>query len=312
MSDEGPLFICFDGSEDSRRAIAQAGALMSGRPALVVTGWRSLAGLMLRADVDELSGTMREAADEVDATYGEDGRRTAEEGAELARSLGLEAEAEVARAGRRIWPKLLELADERHAALIVVGERGVSGIDTGLLGSVAHGVLHHSERPVLLTSTRAPDDNSGRVLLCYDGSEAAGRAIGEAGRQFGGREADVVTAWQAYTRVAAAGRIGAPDDVVQTASRRLEDESERRALAVAEEGAEEARRQGFTGVKAIAHRGDHSVWASLVAAVEEQRPAAAVIGSRGRSAIRSALLGSVSRGVATNASVPVLVVPPGS
>ena len=303
------MLIGYDASEDSRRAIAQAAALMPGRKAVVATAWRSLAGLMLHTDVHDLEGTMREAADEVDVADKEGSQRTADEGAELARSLGLDAEAVAVRSDHRVWRTLLELADERDADVVVVGERGLTGIDTVLLGSVSHGVLHHSERPVLLTTTRASDENSGRLLLCYDGSDASERAIAEAARLLGPREADVVTAWQAIASVAPAARIGAPDDVVLTAAERLEAESERRALEQAEKGAEEAEGQGFTGVRAVSHRGTRNVWASLVAAAEEHRPALMVAGSRGRGAIRSALLGSVSRGVATHAPVPVLVVP---
>jgi nucleotide-binding universal stress UspA family protein len=304
------VLIGYDASEDSRRAIAQAAALMPGRKAVVATAWQSLAGLMLHAEIGDLEGTMREAADEVDAADSEGSQKTAEEGAELARSLGLDAEAATVRSDHRIWHALLELADERDAEMVVVGERGLTGLDTVLLGSVAHGVLHHSERPVLLATEKASDDNSGRLLLCYDGSEQSERSIAEAARLLGSREADVITAWQAIASVAPAARIGAPDDVVLTATRRLEAESERRALELAEKGAVEAERQGFTSVRAIAHRGTRNVWASLVSAAEEHRPALMVAGSRGRGAIRSALLGSVSRGVATHAPVPVLVVPP--
>jgi nucleotide-binding universal stress UspA family protein len=53
---------------------------------------------------------------------------------------------------------------------------------------------------------------------------------------------------------------------------------------------------------------DGSVWASIIAHAEEQDAAVIVVGSRGRSGIKSALLGSVSTGVAHHCSRPVLVV----
>ncbi len=52
------------------------------------------------------------------------------------------------------------------------------------------------------------------------------------------------------------------------------------------------------------------MWSTVAHCREGKRAAAIVIGSRGRSALRSALLGSVSRGVVTHAEVPTLVVPP--
>ena len=44
-SAHGPLLLCFDGSEDARRAIERAGALFAGRRALVVTVWQPIADL---------------------------------------------------------------------------------------------------------------------------------------------------------------------------------------------------------------------------------------------------------------------------
>jgi hypothetical protein len=44
-SADGPLLLCFDGSDDARRAIKRAGALFAGRHALVVTVWQPIADL---------------------------------------------------------------------------------------------------------------------------------------------------------------------------------------------------------------------------------------------------------------------------
>ena len=311
MSDQGPLFICFDGSEDSREAIEQTAALMPGRRAIVASGWHSLAGMMFHSSIDDLQGTLREAADEVDAADRETAQQVAEEGAELAAAAGLEAEQCVAGCDHRIWPKLLKLADERDAAILVVGERGLSGVETALLGSVAHGVLHHSERPVLVTSQRSKGSGPGRAMLCYDGSEGSERAIAQAARQLRDRPAEVVSVWQMIAHVTSSALIGAPEDVVLSAGQRLDQESERRAQELADEGAARASEAGFADVRGVAVRGRSNVWAAIVGAAAEREAAVVVTGSRGRSAIRSALLGSVSRGVATHCSAPVLVVPPG-
>jgi hypothetical protein len=40
MRSDGPLLICYDGSEDAKHAIESAGGLMADRPALVVTVWQ--------------------------------------------------------------------------------------------------------------------------------------------------------------------------------------------------------------------------------------------------------------------------------
>jgi nucleotide-binding universal stress UspA family protein len=45
---------------------------------------------------------------------------------------------------------VLQFADERDAVTIVLGSRGVSGVKSLILGSVSHGVVHHSHRPLLV------------------------------------------------------------------------------------------------------------------------------------------------------------------
>ncbi|MGZ8648609.1 MAG: universal stress protein [Solirubrobacteraceae bacterium] len=52
-----------------------------------------------------------------------------------------------------------------------------------------------------------------------------------------------------------------------------------------------------------------NTWATLVHLANESKPAAIVLGSRGRSGVKSLLLGSVSAGVAHHSEVPVVVVP---
>ncbi len=49
-----------------------------------------------------------------------------------------------------VWRTILELAEEEAADLIVLGSRGRSGIKSMVLGSVSYGVLHNSERPLLI------------------------------------------------------------------------------------------------------------------------------------------------------------------
>jgi hypothetical protein len=41
MTDARPVLLCFDGSEDARRAIDAAGRLLAPRPAVVLTVWEA-------------------------------------------------------------------------------------------------------------------------------------------------------------------------------------------------------------------------------------------------------------------------------
>ena len=75
-------------------------------------------------------GPLAEAAEEIDQGGREAAERLAAEGAALARSAGLEAEAAVAESHHGAGRTILHEADRREAALIVLGSHGLS--PTGL------------------------------------------------------------------------------------------------------------------------------------------------------------------------------------
>ena len=77
-------------------------------------------------------------------------RRTAEEGAELARSAGLQAEALTVPDEVNVAEAIVDLARERGAAAIVVGSRGLTGLRARLEGSTSNAVLKHAPCPVVV------------------------------------------------------------------------------------------------------------------------------------------------------------------
>ena len=108
MNASAPVLIAYDGSDAARRAIHKTAELLGSRRALVLTVWKP--GL----SADEVTATRGgtriiaptaaelEGAEEVHDAVQARAERIAEEGAELAKSLGLEAEAlAVARQGHR-------------------------------------------------------------------------------------------------------------------------------------------------------------------------------------------------------------------
>jgi nucleotide-binding universal stress UspA family protein len=56
--------------------------------------------------------------------------------------------------GARTSTQILKFANEHHSSLIVMGTHGRSGLDRLLLGSVAEGVMHHANVPVLLVRSK--------------------------------------------------------------------------------------------------------------------------------------------------------------
>ena len=109
--------------------------------------------------------------------------------------------------------------------------------------------------------------------------------------------------------MAGAARAALPEPVLENAVRALDTAAEREASETAEQGAEYARSAGMVA-SATAVRADPSVAASIVQAAHEQQALAVVVGSRGRSGLRSALLGSVSNAVVHHCRRPVIVVHP--
>lgn len=67
----------------------------------------------------------------------------------MAREAAFEAETLVVE-GSPIWHRIVEVADEQNAALIVIGSRGRSGLKYAVLGSVAAAVPRHSERAIFI------------------------------------------------------------------------------------------------------------------------------------------------------------------
>jgi nucleotide-binding universal stress UspA family protein len=147
-SADGPLLLCFDGSDDARRAIERAGALFAGRRALVVTVWQPI------ADLDSFAWTGATATPvdvvELNRATAEDGDRVADEGVRVALAAGLKAEPYPVEESGSVWHTIVEIADRQDAAAIVMGSRGLTGVRSMLLGSVSSAVLHHADRPTLV------------------------------------------------------------------------------------------------------------------------------------------------------------------
>jgi nucleotide-binding universal stress UspA family protein len=145
---DGPLLICYDGSDDARHAIEQAGSLLGGRHALVATVWQPAAGLGSIAWSGATAAMVNFV--ELDRAAAEDCARVADEGARIAQAAGLRAEPVTVEATGPVWKAILDFADRRDAAMIVTGSRGLTGVRSMLLGSVSSAVVNHADRPALV------------------------------------------------------------------------------------------------------------------------------------------------------------------
>ena len=305
---EGPVLLAYDGSEEAAAAIRRSALLLREPRAVVVHVWDSLSALLLHTDVSRLKGTMREAADELDEEDRRQAKLILEEGLEIARDAGWQAEGHAARGKPMAWPVIADVAESMDAAAVVAGSRGLGCVSSALLGSVSAGLLHHSRRPVLIVPP-GPEDAAGAPIVAYDGSEHAREAIRAAARLLADRQVEIDTVWTPYSGAARAETMGVPVAVVTRAAEQIDSQQQATAAATAEEGARLAAAEGLEA-SAEAVQAAGRVWRALTERAALQQAKALVVGSRGRSAVASALLGGVSTGVVHHASTPLLVVPP--
>jgi len=158
-ADIAPVLIAYDGSDNAGAAVAQAARLFRGRPAVIVTAWRSVADAVPASMVAIPASVAHEAQVKMDTAALDEAQALADRAAVVARDAGLDARAEAIEAHGSIWPAIVRAGDHHDAAAIVVGSRGLSGFKSAMLGSVSAGVVHHSKRPVLVV--RAPDAEAG-------------------------------------------------------------------------------------------------------------------------------------------------------
>ena len=149
MNAAAPILIGYDGSDTARRAVHEAAELFGSRRALVVTVWEVSA---MTADPTGRGPEPMDsaAAQEVDDASKAHADRVAEDGAALAKSLGLQAEALAVADEGNVADAIVELARTRDVAAIVVGSRGLSGLRARLEGSTSNAVAKHASCPVVL------------------------------------------------------------------------------------------------------------------------------------------------------------------
>jgi nucleotide-binding universal stress UspA family protein len=162
VNSTAPVLVGYDGSAAARRAVHETAKLFGSRRALVLTVWEPT----LPSEITVMPTTPGseialppvvdvEEAEEIDETLQARAERIAEDGAELAKSLGLQAEPLiVANEGLDVADEMVDLAHERGVAAIVIGSRGPTGFRATLEGRTSRAVLKRASCPVVTV----PDD----------------------------------------------------------------------------------------------------------------------------------------------------------
>ena len=144
------VLFAFDGSPHARAAIERAGTILKPGPAVVATAWTTFEEAAPGALLAMPGDMVREAVNDLDEANREEAEALAAEGAALARAAGFEVESRAIRSGGPFFKAIIDCAEDLDASAIVVGSRGRSTLAATVLGSVSTGVLHHTERPVLV------------------------------------------------------------------------------------------------------------------------------------------------------------------
>jgi nucleotide-binding universal stress UspA family protein len=144
----GSIVVGTDGSDTAREAVRQAVELAArlGARLEIVSAYEPVPGAQLREEAQQTPADLQwtvNPREDVDATL--------REAAEAAREGGVEA-VTYARQGDPA-DAILDVAEERGADLIVVGNKGMTGARRFLLGSVPNRVSHHAPCSVLIIRT---------------------------------------------------------------------------------------------------------------------------------------------------------------
>jgi nucleotide-binding universal stress UspA family protein len=195
---------------------------------------------------------------------------------------------------------LIALASEAHVDAVVAGSSGKGVLDRFLGGSVSEELLVQAERPTLFV----------RFALLANAADPAAllKALG--------RTLVLPTDFSSSSMRALTVALGLPKGFVGTLYlvHVVDPALSEEALRKAEQGAEfqlrnmaaMAAESGITA-RSVIRRGDPK--REILREIDERRASGVITGTRGRSAISEAVMGSVSLTMLRQASCPVLVVP---
>jgi nucleotide-binding universal stress UspA family protein len=145
------------------------------------------------------------------------------------------------------------------------------------------------------------------ILICYDGSPSARRAVEVAAQTLGGTPAVLLHVWNPPDRIIA-DAFGIGEHEHAPTYEHLEDLSRQRAGEVLTDGLTLAEQLKLS-VTSRLERDQSTVWSTIIDVADELSSELIVCGTHGHTAMETDLLGSVANPLAHHARRPVLIVP---
>ncbi len=277
------VVVGYDGSPAAAAAVEAGAKLFPGARGSICYVWGPpFVGEQVRKRLWQRVGNLDELTAAAEREGEREATRIAAMGVTLARAAGWDAEPAVTRTYSAEGTAIVAAAENADADLVLVASRGLGGTEA-ILGSVSDMVVHYCSRPVLVVPypLLADEDDAlpgGPVVVGWDGSAGARTALAAAKDLFPQRRILAVSVDDDHDR---------PDGPDPAAGGKIEH------LRV-------ARGRG---------RQAESTARAVVSAADAESAAVVVVGSRGRSAIREIILGSVAMSTLHNSHRPVLVIP---
>ncbi len=283
-----------------------AASLLGNRPAVVLATWEPLALAGFRSLMDALYDAHEDLRDAARHAA----LQIARAASEVLGAHGIHVTREVCPEEHSPWQEILDAADRFDASVIVAGTSEDPDARPGTLGGQARALAHRARRPLLLVPAGAgPADAAQPVIFACDGSESASHAVSTAGQLLGPRRAIAASVWQTARHVVGAAMLAVPDEVARKGAHALDEAARLQAVGQATEAAAALTAADWS-CEAAAIEASGSVPAAIVESADELDAAVIVAGTRGRSRVAAALLGSTAEAIMRRADRPVLLVAP--
>jgi nucleotide-binding universal stress UspA family protein len=278
------ILVAIDGSEPSRHALRESFKLVSDEKR-----WLTVVSVVPQYDGD-LGATWMSNVNVQDAVR-KPCQVALSEAEDMAKKEGISIKT-VCEEGET-YERIVDLADAENADVIVMGRKGMAGLERTLVGSNTARVIGHSQRNVLVVPL-GTSIGWKTIVFATDGSQYSEAATSKSidfAKSYGS-ELNVISVVD-VTDEFIARAPDALDDLVKKAKSIVEDVKNK---AVSE------------GIKAEGSVKEGDAYKSIVDIAKKQKADAIIMGSHGRTGLKRLLMGSVTERVIGHAPCPILVV----